>query len=207
MSSIEPFRDQKVIVIGGSSGVGRSIATAALAQGASVVIASSSPDKVTAAIKLLREGSKNASGISVKGQAFDIKDSAALTAFLSQEAPFDHLVITAGAMPVGTSLKRPLPGWALTCGPVGALATVTRGLALDLKPIRVNSICMGLIDTELFNAFPREAREALFQSQREVLPVGHIGLPNEVAEAYIFAMKCTYLTGQIITVDGGASLV
>ncbi|KAJ1305421.1 hypothetical protein OPQ81_000431 [Rhizoctonia solani] len=99
MSSIEPFRDQKVIVIGGSSGVGRSIATAALAQGASVVIASSSPDKVTAAIKLLREGSKNASGISVKGQAFDIKDSAALTAFLSQEAPFDHLVITAGAMP------------------------------------------------------------------------------------------------------------
>ncbi|CAE6504635.1 unnamed protein product [Rhizoctonia solani] len=250
MSSTELLRGQKVVVIGGSSGVGRSIAAAALAHGASVVIASSSPDKVNAAVELLKEGSKGEAGTFVKGQAFDIKDSAALTAFLSQEGPFDHLAITAGEIPgvlkfpqdeiseslkgafdarywpviiaaqhiyknnlikpggsitstIGTSLERPLPGWALSCGPVGALASVTRGLALDLKPIR----CLGLVDTPLFDAFPKEVREGLFQSQREALPVGHVGLPIEAAEAYIFAMKCTYLTGQIITVDGGASLV
>ncbi|EUC54067.1 enoyl-(acyl carrier) reductase [Rhizoctonia solani AG-3 Rhs1AP] len=252
MSSTEILRGKKVIVIGGSSGVGRSIAIAALAHGASVVIASSSSDKVNAAVELLKESSKEP-GVSVRGHAFDIEDSAALTSFLTQEGPFDHLAITAGKMPgamrfpqdeitkefkgaferhtrllqhslflaqhiyknnlirpggsitttTGTSLQRPLPGWALTCGPVGALASVTRGLALDLKPIR----CMGLIDTELFNTFPKEARDGLFQSQREVLPVGHVGQPSEAAEAYIFAMKCTYLTGQTITVDGGASLV
>lgn len=254
-NSTELLRGQKVIVIGGSSGIGRSIALAALDHGASVVISSSSANKVNAAVELMRERSKGKSGVSVKGEVFDIKDSAALTAFLSQEGPFDHLAITAGEIPkapmqfpqdgvseyfkgsfdarywpvitaaqhiynnnlikpggsitttTGTSLQRPLPGWALTCGPVGALATVTRGLALDLKPIRVNSICLGLIDTEIFNSFPEEARESLFKSQREVLPVGHIGLPNEAAEAYIFAMKCTYLTGQVITVDGGATLV
>ncbi|KAG8682019.1 hypothetical protein FRC11_000360 [Ceratobasidium sp. 423] len=250
MSSTELLRGQKVIVIGGSSGVGRSIAIAALAHGASVVIASSTPEKVNAAVKLLREGSKDRTGTSVKGQVFDIKDSAALTAFLSQEGPFDHLAITAGEIsgmmrfpqdeiseqfkgafdarywPVviaaqhiyrnnlikpggsittttGTSLERPLPGWALTCGAVGALACVTRGLALDLKPIR----CLGLVDTELFDAFPKETRESIFKAQREALPVGHVALPTEAAEAYIFAMKCTYLTGQVITVDGGASLV
>ncbi|CAE6446871.1 unnamed protein product [Rhizoctonia solani] len=239
MSSTELLQGQKVVVIGGSSGVGRSIAIAALAHGASVVIASSSSDKVDSAIELLKQAPEGELNASVSGQVLDIEDTSALIAFLSQEGPFDHLAITAGKMPgamrfpqddiskefkgafdnrywpvitaaqhifknnlirpggsitttTGTSLERPLPGWALTCGPVGALACVTRGLALDLKPIRT---------------FPKEAREGLFQSRRETLPVGHVGLPNEAAEAYIFAMKCSYLTGQTITVDGGATLV
>ncbi|KAG9083350.1 hypothetical protein FRC07_013936, partial [Ceratobasidium sp. 392] len=89
----------------------------------------------------------------------------------------------------------------------GAVETATRGLAVDLKPLRVNTISPGLVDTELFNNFPPEQRKQLFETYREKLLVGHIGTPEEVAEAYIFAMKCQYLTGQIITVDGGGVLV
>ncbi|KAF8674529.1 Enoyl-(Acyl carrier protein) reductase [Rhizoctonia solani] len=253
MSSTELLRGQKVVLIGGSSGVGKSIAVAAVDYGASVVIASSSSDRVQAAVELLKKGAKDP-GVSITGQVVEYKNQASLTAFLSQEGPFDHLVITAGRFPgvmrfphdeigeafkgsfdayywplvtaaqhiyknnlmrpggsitstIGTTCDRPLPGWSLLSGPVGAVASVTRGLAVDLKPIRVNSISLGLVDTEIFDTLPGEIKEGIFNSRLEKLPVGHVGLPSEVAEAYIFAMRCTYLNGQIITVDGGSTLV
>ncbi len=73
-------------------GIGRSVASAALAHGASVVISSSSQERVNAAVERLKQGIQGTSNISVKGQAFNIGDTAALKAFLSQEGPFDHLV-------------------------------------------------------------------------------------------------------------------
>ncbi|KAF8699522.1 Enoyl-(Acyl carrier protein) reductase, partial [Rhizoctonia solani] len=231
MSSTEILRGQKVILIGGSSSVGRSIAIAAVDHGASVVIASSSSDRVQAAVELLKKRAKDP-GVSITGQVVEYKNQASLTAFLSQGGPFDHLVITAGRFPgimrfprdeiseafkesfdayywplvtaaqhiyknnlinpggsitstIGTTYDRPLPGWSLACGPVGAVASVTRGLAVDLKPLR----SFGLVDTEIFEALPVGAKEGMFKSQLETLPVGHIGVPSEVAEAYIFAMK------------------
>jgi NAD(P)-dependent dehydrogenase (short-subunit alcohol dehydrogenase family) len=68
------------------------VAAAALAHGASVVISSSSQERVDAAVERLKQGIPGASNVSVKGQAFDIKDSTTLKTFLSQEGPFDHLV-------------------------------------------------------------------------------------------------------------------
>ncbi|CAE6510425.1 unnamed protein product [Rhizoctonia solani] len=270
-NSVELLRDQKIIIIGGSSGIGRSVAAAALAHGASVVIASSSSDKVKSAVATLQQESK---GATVEGQALDIKDHAALKLFLDQHGPFNHLVITAGdlagemnfphtviddswkakfdvrywaviiaaqhiyknnlikpggsiVLTIGIVHYRPFPGWSLINGMVGAVESSTRGLAIDLKPIRyvqapevvvwnladqtcsqsVNTIAPGVTDTELFSTFSSEARTSFFKSHEEKLPVGHVGTPDEVAEAYIFAMKCTYLTGQVITVDGGGVLV
>lgn len=77
-----------------SIGIGRSVAAAALAHRASVVISSSSHDRVAAAVEILRQTiqQQDKSGVSVRGQALDIKDFEALKAFLSQEGPFDHLV-------------------------------------------------------------------------------------------------------------------
>ncbi|CAE6445052.1 unnamed protein product [Rhizoctonia solani] len=249
-NSLELLRGQKVIIIGGSSGIGRSVAAAALAHGASVVIASSSSDKVKSAVALLQQTSK---GATVEGQALDIKDYTALKSFLDQHGPFNHLVITAGdlagelnfpntevddtwkakfdlrywaviiaaqhiyknnlikpggsiVLTIGSVQFRPISGWSLVSGVVGAVESSTRGLAIDLKPIRVNTIAPGVTDTELFSSFPPEALASFLKSQQEKLPVGRIGTPDEVAEAYIFAMKCTYLTGQVITVDGGGVL-
>ncbi|KAJ1305422.1 hypothetical protein OPQ81_000432 [Rhizoctonia solani] len=248
--STELLRGQKVVIIGGSSGIGRSVAAATLAHGASVVIASSSTDKVKSAVVSLQQESKDAT---VEGQALDIKDFPTLKSFLDQHGPFNHLVITAGdiaaelnfphteiddswkakfdvrywaviiaaqhvyknnlikpggsiVLTIGNAHYRPYAGWSLINGLIGAVESSTRGLAIDLKPIRVNTIAPGPTYTGLFSSFPPEKLASFLKSQKEKLPVGHIGTPDEVAEAYIFAMKCTYLTGQVITVDGGGVL-
>ncbi|KAF8594249.1 NAD(P)-binding protein [Ceratobasidium sp. AG-I] len=249
------LHDKKVIVIGGSSGIGYGVAAAALSNGASVVISSSSQPKVDAAVERLKQSIEGREGITVTGQAFDIKDYPALTGFLTKEAPFDHLAITAGDVPklgaaepgsdlreqlqssfdirywgvmnaahhihtnglvrpggsltmtTGASQARPFPGVGFNIGFGGAVETETRGLALDLKPLRVNTISPGLVDTELIQQFPEQVRNSLIEGLLPKLPVGHVGTPEEVAEAYIFAMKCQYLTGQNIIVDGGGVLV
>ncbi|KAG8728607.1 hypothetical protein FRC12_021627, partial [Ceratobasidium sp. 428] len=102
---------------------------------------------------------------------------------------------------------RPVPGWGFFIGIAGAVETATRSLALDLKPLRVNTIAPGLVDTELLLELPTELRTHLIETHLQKSLVGHVGTPEEVAEAYIFAMKCQYLTGQVITVDGGGVLV
>lgn len=68
------------------------MAAAALSNGASVVIASSSQARVDGAVERLKKGIEGKDGVIVVGQAFDIKDYSALTGFLTKEAPFDHLV-------------------------------------------------------------------------------------------------------------------
>ncbi|KAF8752761.1 Enoyl-(Acyl carrier protein) reductase [Rhizoctonia solani] len=220
MSSTELLRGQKVVLIGGSSGVGKSIAVAAVDYGASVVIASSSSDRVQAAVELLKKGAKDPGVITAGrfpgvmrfphdeiGEAFKGSFDAYYWPLVTaaQHIYKNNLMRPGGSITstIGTTCDRPLPGWSLLSGPVGAVASVTRGLAVDLKPIR----SLGLVDTEIFDTLPGEIKEGIFNSQLEKLPVGHVGLPSEVAEAYIFAMKCTYLNGQIITVDGGSTLV
>lgn len=49
--------------------------------------------------------------------------------------------------------------------------------------------------------------EGYFQRAISTFPVGHVGTPEEIAEAYLFSTKCSYLTGQTIIVDGGSNLV
>ncbi|CAE6480136.1 unnamed protein product [Rhizoctonia solani] len=253
-NSANLLKSKKVLVIGGSSGIGRAVAAASLSNGASVVISSSSQQKVDTAVETLKQGSQEVAGVSVKGRAFDLKDLEALKAFLTEEGPFDHLAITAGSIPgrlefpevgitdrfkaefdlryfaiitaaqhihknklinpggsiimtIGVSQYRSPPGWALLSGITGALEASTRGLAVDLQPIRVNTIAPGLVDTEILDGLPPDKKQEFLEVRSKSLPVGHVGTADELAEAYIFAMKCTYLTGQVILVDGGQVLV
>jgi len=52
-----------------------------------------------------------------------------------------------------------------------------------------------------------EDRDALYRQTAQRLPVGHVGVPEEIAEAHLYLMRQTYATGQVLTVDGGAVLV
>ena len=84
----------------------------------------------------------------------------------------------------------------------GGVNTFTKALARELAPssIRVNAIACGVIDTAMNQCFSEEEREAL----AEEIPAGRFGLPEEVASLAL--QICTgndYLTGQIITLDGG----
>jgi len=86
----------------------------------------------------------------------------------------------------------------------GSIAHLVAGLAVELAPIRVNGIFPGGAATEIFRGLPaplREAEEARFRDQ--LIP--RIADPAEVAQAYLYAMKCTYITGQVLKVDGGST--
>jgi NAD(P)-dependent dehydrogenase (short-subunit alcohol dehydrogenase family) len=80
---------------------------------------------------------------------------------------------------------------------------LARGLAADLAPIRVNTVCPGLILTDhVASQWPAEMIKAATERQ----PLPRAGEPTEVAQAYLYLMRCGYVTGQVIIVDGGAML-
>jgi NAD(P)-dependent dehydrogenase (short-subunit alcohol dehydrogenase family) len=107
-----------------------------------------------------------------------------------------------------TLSQRPTQGWVLLgTGLSGALDAMARGLAFDLNPIRVNAVSPGIIDTELWHWLAEEPRKALFADYSQKFLTKSVGTADEIAEAYGFFIRCTYVTGQILTVDGGSVLV
>ncbi len=84
----------------------------------------------------------------------------------------------------------------------GGMNSFTKALAKELAPsnIQVNAIACGVIDTEMNACFSAEDMEALVAE----IPADRIGKPEEVAKlALQLAQAPTYLTGQILTIDGG----
>lgn len=83
----------------------------------------------------------------------------------------------------------------------GGLNTFTKALAKELAPsnILVNTISPGFIDTEMNKNFEKEEIEAIF----EEIPLGRAGKTSEVADLVYKIATSKYLTGQIITIDGG----
>ena len=84
----------------------------------------------------------------------------------------------------------------------GGLNTFTKALAKELAPsnIQVNAIACGCIDTEMNQCFSEEERHELMNE----IPAGRFGTPEEVASlVYSLANESGFLTGQIITLDGG----
>ncbi|WP_163103305.1 elongation factor P 5-aminopentanone reductase [Peribacillus alkalitolerans] len=72
---------------------------------------------------------------------------------------------------------------------------------LALSGIRVNAVSPGAIQTDMLSQFSMEDLESLMDE----IPMGRLGLPNEIAEAILFLLseKSSYITGQILSVNGG----
>lgn len=84
----------------------------------------------------------------------------------------------------------------------GALNSLTRALAKELAPsnIQVNAIACGAIDTDMNSCFSADELDSLANE----IPAGRMGSPDEVARTVILlADSCSYLTGQVIRLDGG----
>ncbi|CCN49529.1 putative 3-oxoacyl-(acyl-carrier-protein) reductase [Vibrio nigripulchritudo MADA3029] len=88
----------------------------------------------------------------------------------------------------------------------GALQALTKTLAIELAPRRVNLISPGLTETDAFSNMPMDVRDSMFDVAAKMLPVGRIGNANEIAALTRSVMENGFMTGSIIDVDGGASL-
>jgi NAD(P)-dependent dehydrogenase (short-subunit alcohol dehydrogenase family) len=233
---------KRIVVLGGSSGIGLATAQAAAREGGSVVIASSRRERIDGALQSLP---------GAEGHAADLTDEAAIRALFATIGGFDHLVFTAGealqlgrlpetdtgtarrffdlrywgafmaakhgsgqispggsiTFTSGLAGRRPHSGWALGASICAAMEGLTRALAVELAPIRVNIVCPGLVKTPLWAGMTEAEREALYRQAEERLLAGHVGESEEIAEAYLYLMRQTYGTGQVLVVDGGGALV
>lgn len=85
--------------------------------------------------------------------------------------------------------------------------SLTRALAIELAPIRVNAVCSGTVRTNLLASMSETGREAFFSQVGSKLLTGKVGDPKDLAEAYLYLMRGSFTTGQIIVVDGGSLVV
>jgi len=236
------LRGKRLVVLGGSSGIGLATAQAAAKEQASVVIASSRKATVDQALATLPPGTE--------GHVLDLTDETAVRALFARLGGFDHLVFTAGetlqlgslastevaaarrffelrywgaflaakygsgsirpggsiVFTSGLAGQRPHAGWALGASICSAMEGLTRALAVELAPIRVNIVCPGVVKSPLWAAMTEADRTALYRHTAEKLLVGHVGETAEIAEAYLYLMRQTYGSGHVLVVDGGGAL-
>ena len=237
------FSGQRVVILGGTSGVGLATAEAAAQEGAAVVVASSRQASVDRAIARLPK--------SAEGHLVDLSSEQPIRDFFGRIGAFDHLVFTAGealrlgplestdtdaarkffnlrywgalmavkygsphirrggsiTLTTGTAGRRPEKGWTVAASITGAMESLTRALAVELAPIRVNAVCPGIVRTELWSGIPAAEREALFEKTGKSLLVGRVGEASDLAQSYLFLMREGFSTGQVVVVDGGGALV
>lgn len=107
----------------------------------------------------------------------------------------------------GIVSRRPWKGWVVAAGVAGAIEAMTRALAVELAPLRVNTVCAGLVRTPLWNGMDESERETFFADTARTIPVRRIGEAEDLAQTYLYLMREGFSTGQTIVVDGGAVLV
>jgi NAD(P)-dependent dehydrogenase (short-subunit alcohol dehydrogenase family) len=89
----------------------------------------------------------------------------------------------------------------------GAVDFLTRSLAVEVAPIRVNAVSPGVIDTGAWDAMGDERKREYFRHIGAANPVGRIGTVEDIAQAALFAMTNTFMTGVTLKIDGGEPLV
>jgi len=106
----------------------------------------------------------------------------------------------------GTSAWKPTGGSAVGAASCGAIEAFARSLAIELAPIRVNTIAPGFIDTPLIDELAGAMKSAFIEREAARLPGKRIGTPEDIADAVLFLMKNGFVTGITLTVDGGRML-
>jgi NAD(P)-dependent dehydrogenase (short-subunit alcohol dehydrogenase family) len=226
---------KKVVVVGGSSGIGLSTAELAKSEGAEVLVASRNADRLKTV----------ADRLGAKAIPTDVTNDESVVDLFRQCGPVDHVVVTAaqlrsgpfktvsmedvrntmeskfwGAWRIaraaqfrpGGSLTlvtgflsiRPRPNSAIVGAANGALESLARSLALELAPVRVNAVSPGISDTPIRAAMPEAARREMLAKTAAALPVGRVGVGEDIARQILTFMTVGFATGSIVYIDGGA---
>jgi NAD(P)-dependent dehydrogenase (short-subunit alcohol dehydrogenase family) len=229
------LKGQKVVIVGGSSGIGFATAELAKREGADIIVASRNVERLDAVANRL-----NAVAIPA-----DVTSDESVVELFRRCGPVDHVVVTAAQLRTGPfktvamedvratmeakfwgawrvaraaefridgSLTlvsgylsvRPRPNSAIIGAINGALESLARSLALELAPVRVNAVSPGIIDTPIRAAMPEEARRDMLAKTAAALPVGRVGLGEDVARQILAFMTIGFATGSIVYLDGGA---
>lgn len=105
----------------------------------------------------------------------------------------------------GMLAHRPMKGMPTVSAGAMAAEGLVLGLAVELSPVRVNCVCPGLIETELFARYG-EARQDMLKAMSQRQLIQRPGTPEEAAEAYLTSMRNTFMTGQVLKIEGGIAI-
>ncbi|MBO2687116.1 SDR family oxidoreductase [Shewanella algae] len=217
--------NQIYVVIGGTSGIGAELAGQLRAEGAQVHVASrrtgldiSDEQSVYHFFEsvgafdhlIITAGSFAPAGMVVDVElaqakaAFDTKFWGAINAAKQAARYIKHggsITLTSGML-----ARKVVAATYVKTAINAALEAVTRVLAKELAPIRVNAVSPGLTDTQAHHGMSDEARNTMYQRAEAALPVKRIGQTADIALAYLLLLQNPYMTGVVIDVDGGALL-
>jgi NAD(P)-dependent dehydrogenase (short-subunit alcohol dehydrogenase family) len=219
---------KKVVVVGGSSGIGLATAELAKSEGADVVIASRSAERLKAA----------ADKLGATAVPTDVTNDDSVTNLFRICGAVDHVVVTAAQLRTGPFKTVPMDdvratmegkfwgAWrvaraaqfradgsltransAIVGVANGALESLTRSLALELAPVRVNCVSPGIIDTPIRAAMPEAARRDMLAKAAAALPVGRVGTSEDIAQQILTFMNVGFATGSIVYLDGGGLVI
>ncbi len=107
----------------------------------------------------------------------------------------------------GIAKDRPGPGWAVAASICGAVEALTKALAVELAPLRVNAVSPGVVRSPLWSGMDEADREAMYEGIGKSLPAGRVGEVEDIAQAYVHLISQSYTTGTVLTIDGGTILV
>jgi NAD(P)-dependent dehydrogenase (short-subunit alcohol dehydrogenase family) len=107
----------------------------------------------------------------------------------------------------GTGGRRTAPGLSLIGALTAAMPALTKNLALELAPIRVNLIAAGFVDTPLSASLLGDQLDARREQLRSTLPIRRVVGPADIAALAVHLMANTAVTGATFDIDGGQQLV
>jgi NAD(P)-dependent dehydrogenase (short-subunit alcohol dehydrogenase family) len=107
----------------------------------------------------------------------------------------------------GTGGRKSAPGMSVISALTAAGPALTRNLAVEIAPIRVNLIAAGFVDTPLSATLLGDQLEARREQLRETIPIGRVVGPEDIADLAVHLMTNTALTGATFDIDGGQQLI